>query len=85
MPQEGLFPRLPLGKNRLILRAIAPCSQDLLHASQVVFGVHAHRVEGRFGGMDLHAMIEEAKLFQSLAALQLRLRPQAELLQRPGV
>src|ERR1039457_1048485 len=59
-------------------------AQDLLHALEVVFGVHAHRVEGRFGGMDIHAVIEEAKLFQPLDTLQLRLRPQAELFQRLG-
>ena len=45
---------------------------------QILFRIHAHRVERSLGHVDCDAMVEKPQLLQSLAALQFRLRPGAE-------
>jgi len=62
---------------RLRIRPLlAPFSpQYLFHPPQILFRVHPNRIERSLGGVDVHAMIQEAKLLQSLAALQFRFRP----------
>src|ERR1039458_187341 len=61
--------------NRL---AKLPFAQNPFHSPQIFFRIHAYRVERGFSHMDRDAMIEEAQLFQALAALQIRLGPCAE-------
>src|SRR5664280_1642325 len=74
-PRHGRISSRKPQPNRL---AKLPFAQKPLHSLQIFFRVHAHRVERRLSYVDCNAMIEEAELFQALAALQFRLRPRAE-------
>src|SRR6202142_2865314 len=57
--------------------------QNLFHPHDVLLGINAHGVEGRFSNVDRHSVFQEAQLFQPLAALQRRFLPKHEPVQSP--
>src|ERR1039458_1228994 len=68
-PSRGPASNRKLKPNRL---AKLPFAQNPFHPPQILFRVHAYRVERRFSHVDRDAMIEEPHVFQ------FRLRPRAE-------
>jgi len=52
----------------LLPSGILALRKHLFHPLQILFRIHPHSIEGRFGHVNLNAVVEKSQLFQAFAA-----------------